>query len=200
VAPLAGGGRGDGVSLPLRPLRVVVTGSESTGKTTLAGALAARFGAPWSAEYARLYLERVARPLGPGDVESIARGQLEAEDAVRRTAAGLAVHDTDLLSTVVYARHYYGRCPAWIERAALERRADLYLLCHPDVPWVADGLQRDREQARAALHRLFGETLAEFAVATVDIRGSWTERAAAAESAIAQRVGGRDAGPARRER
>ncbi len=182
------------MSEPAGRLRVVVTGSESTGKTTLAGGLAARFGAPWSPEFARLYVDRVARALGPDDVVPIARGQLEAEDAVLRTASALAVHDTDLLSTVVYARHYYGSCPAWIERAALERRGDLYLLCHPDVPWVRDGLQRDREPERALLHRLFREALSEFAVPTLDIQGSWSERAAAAEDAVAAWIRGRNAG------
>ena len=51
--------------------------------------------------------------------------------------------DQDLLSTVVYARHYYGDCPPWIERLAVERLGDLYLLCPPDVPWSADR-RRDR--------------------------------------------------------
>ena len=71
----------------------------------------------------------------------------------------VVVKDTDLVSTVVYASHYYGSCPAWIERAARERLGDLYLLLHPDVPWVADGLQRDRPADRARLHQLFRERL-----------------------------------------
>ena len=45
--------------------------------------------------------------------------------------------DTDLVSTVVYSRHYYGDCPAWIEAAAVRRLADLYLLHDIDVPWTA---------------------------------------------------------------
>jgi NadR type nicotinamide-nucleotide adenylyltransferase len=164
-------------------LRVVVTGSESTGKTTLARGLAARFGTVWSKENARIYLDAVRRPLGPEDVEPIARGQIALEDAARDTARRLVVHDTDLLSTVVYARHYYGACPEWIERAARERRGDLYLLCHPDVPWVADWLQRDRPGLRDEVHERFCDALVEFGARVVDIRGDWSARAAAAESA-----------------
>ena len=172
---------------PAGPLRVVVTGSESTGKTTLAADLAAHLEAPWSRESARVYVERVARELGPSDVEPIARGQIAGEDCAIAAARGVVIHDTDLISTVVYARHYYGACPAWIVEAARERRADLYLLCHPDVPWVSDGLQRDRGWLREELHSHFVDALAEFGAAVVDVRGDWPERSRLALRAIAER-------------
>ncbi|MDV7398455.1 ATP-binding protein, partial [Arthrospira platensis SPKY1] len=59
------------------PLRIALTGPESTGKTTLAKALAARFDTVWAPEYARTYLERLGRPYQYGDLEVIARGQRE---------------------------------------------------------------------------------------------------------------------------
>lgn len=170
-------------------LGVVVTGSESTGKTTLARDLAARFGTTWSKENARLYVDSVRRPLGPEDVEPIARGQIALEDEARTRARRLVVHDTDLLSTVVYARHYYGVCPEWIERAARERLGDLYLLCHPDVPWVADWLQRDRPGLREEVHERFRDALQEFGAPVVDIRGDWLARTAAAETAVTTLLG-----------
>jgi NadR type nicotinamide-nucleotide adenylyltransferase len=165
-------------------LRVVVTGSESTGKTTLARDLARHFATAWSRENARLYVDEVRRPLGAEDVEPIARGQVELEDAARRAARRVVIHDTDLLSTMVYARHYYGECPEWIERAARERRGDLYLLCHPDVPWVADWLQRDRPGQRAELHNRFLAALHEIGARCVDIRGSWPARSSRATAAV----------------
>jgi NadR type nicotinamide-nucleotide adenylyltransferase len=170
-------------------LRVVITGSESTGKTTLARDLAARFGTAWSRENARLYVDSVRRPLGPEDVEPIARGQIALEDEARARARRLVVHDTDHLSTVVYARHYYGACPEWIERAARERRGDLYLLCHPDVPWVADWLQRDRPGLRDEVHLRFRAALEEFGAPAVDIRGDWLARAEAAAAAVTTLLG-----------
>ena len=158
--------------------RVVVTGSECTGKTTLAAELAARFRTAWSPEFAREYLDGEGPPLTAADVEPIARGQVAGEEAAERRARGLLVLDTDLLSTVVYARHYYGTCPEWIVRAARERRADLYLLLHPDVPWIADGAKRDRPHARERLHGLFREVLDDLGARVVDLRGSWPERGA----------------------
>lgn len=174
-------------------LRVVVTGSESTGKTRLAAQLAARFAAPISPENARLYLDSIGRPLAASDVEPIARGQIAGEDQAIARAAGLAVHDTDLVSTVVYARHYYAACPAWIEQAARARRAQLYLLCHPDVPWIADGLQRDRGWMREELHALFVEALAELGAQVVDVRGDWASRHELAGRAVARLVAGQPA-------
>jgi NadR type nicotinamide-nucleotide adenylyltransferase len=171
-------------------LTVVVTGSECTGKSTLAAALAHRFAAPWSREFAREYVENGHLVLDAGDVEPIARGQLAAELAAERQAtragARVVVRDTDLLSTVVYSRHYYGDCPPWVATSALERAGDLYLLLSPDVPWVADGV-RDRpdDEARAEIHRLFVETLAAAGARVVDVSGDWRAREAAAVSAVA---------------
>jgi NadR type nicotinamide-nucleotide adenylyltransferase len=164
-------------------LRVVLIGSESTGKTTLAQALAAELGVPWVPEYARQYLDQKGAALTSEDVEPIARGQMAGEDAAR-SPGGLLVLDTDLVSTTVYARYYYGSCPPWIERAARERRAQLYLLLHPDVPWVADGANRDRPGARPELHELFRARLEAIGARVVSVRGSWAERAQTARDAI----------------
>ena len=166
---------------------VVVTGSESTGKTTLAGDLARHFETAWAPEFSRTYLdEKTARtglPLDASDVEPIARGQIAVEDRAIAEARGLAVLDTDLVSTTVYARHYYGSCPAWIDQAARERRGDLYLLCDIDVPWVADQA-RDRPHDRAHMHGLFVAALEALGARYVTIRGSWAERRQLAIAAV----------------
>jgi NadR type nicotinamide-nucleotide adenylyltransferase len=164
-------------------VRIVLTGPESTGKSVLAAALAHAYGAPLSLEYAREYAEG-RDTLGPDDVEPIARGQIAAEDRARAAGgAALVLHDTDLVSTVLYARHYYGDCPAWIVDAARTRRADLYLLCAPDVPWATDPV-RDRPHARDELFAEFRATLDAFGCPVVEIRGDWAEREMAARRAV----------------
>jgi predicted tellurium resistance membrane protein TerC/nicotinamide riboside kinase len=167
----------------VRPLKVVVTGSECTGKTTLARSLAARFEAPYVPEFCRGYQDALGRPLDEGDVEPIARGQVAEADAAEARATRLLVLDTDLVSTVVYARHYYGRCPAWVEEAARERRADLYLLCAPDLPWKADG-QRDRGDRRDEMHRLFAGALAELGAEVRLVAGPGPGRESDATAAV----------------
>ena len=152
--------------------RVCLIGPECTGKTTLAQQLSAHFGAPWVPEFAREYAERVARELTVDDVELIGRGQMALEDAAGGTPAvpGLLILDTDLISTVVYARHYYGQCPMWIEAAARARKADLYLLTDIDLPWVADSL-RDSAAPRESLYAQFAQTLKDYDANVATITG-----------------------------
>lgn len=166
---------------------VTVTGSECTGKTTLARDLARHCDTVSVPEFARDYLDQktatTGLPLDASDVEPIARGQIAAEDRGIPAAKGLVILDTDLLSTMVYARHYYGACPAWIEQAARDRRADLYLLCDIDVPWVPDRA-RDRPHMREHMHALFVEALETLGARYVTIRGGWDERLTEAVAAV----------------
>lgn len=170
------------------PRRVVLTGSESTGKTTLAIQLAARFGGILVPEFARAYAAGIGRPLTFEDHAPIARGQVAAEDALiprgwKTTDAGLVVQDTDLLSTAIYCGHYYGHCPAWLSEAARARRPDLYLLMETDVRWVPDGV-RDRGERREEVQQLFREAVARSGAAFLPVTGSWDERLRVASAAV----------------
>jgi NadR type nicotinamide-nucleotide adenylyltransferase len=173
-------------------LRVTLIGPECTGKTWLAADLAGHYGVPWSPEHAREYVERHGQALGYGDVEPIGTGQRTGEDAAiaLATAGGtaLVLHDTDLVSTAVYSRHYYGDCPAWIEDQARHRLADLYLLHHVDVPWVEDGLQREQPERREELLSRFRSTLRGLEATVAEIFGSFEERRRRAVAAIDARL------------
>jgi nicotinamide riboside kinase len=108
------------------------------------------------------------------DVEAIARGQLAQESRALMTGAPLIILDTDLMSTAVYAEHYYGWCPAWVRRATLGR-SGLYLLLGTDVPFVPDptrGPAVRREELQDRFVRMLDGTGVEYAV----ISGSWEER------------------------
>jgi NadR type nicotinamide-nucleotide adenylyltransferase len=155
--------------------RVVLTGSESTGKTTLAARLAVHYGVEWVPEFVREYAVRKSAPLDFDDHGPIARGQLEVEDAYRRRAElrgdGLLIGDTDLLSTVVYCAHYFGRCPPWIEEAARARQPDLYLLLDIDIPWLPDPV-RDRGESREEMQALFRDAVERSGVPFLLIAGT----------------------------
>lgn len=169
--------------------RVTVTGSESTGKTSLAERLARRFDTVWSREFSREYALQ-KKTLDASDVEPIARGQMRNEDNLLRHAHTLAILDTDLLSTVVYAKHYYGDCPAWVEHAAQARLADLYLLCDIDVPWLPDPA-RDRPHARPELHAAFAAQLEQYGARYALVRGGWSAREALAVAAVEELMAGK---------
>lgn len=163
--------------------KVVLTGSESTGKSELAARLGAHFSAPVSREFVRDYAAKLDRPLGFPDHGIIAHGQMAVEDEAIARASAYVILDTDLVSTAVYCKDYFGYCPPWIEEDALRRAGDLYLLLRPDIPWVPDGL-RDRQHHREEMHALFAEKLASMGVRVVEIGGEREERFAAAVQAI----------------
>ncbi len=165
-------------------IHVVVTGSECTGKTTLAEALAVHYQTACVPEFARRFVAEKGAAPDFDDVESIARGQMRLADRHKNTARRILIHDTDLLSTVVYSHHYWGDCPAWIEDALRARAGDLYLLADIDVPWVADGDQRDRGNRRQEMHQLFRAALAARALPFVELRGSHEQRLRIAIAAI----------------
>ncbi len=177
----------------MKPARVVLIGPECTGKTRLASDLAELYGVPWSPEHARTYVEGCARPLAYADVEPIARGQIEGEDAAiaRATGAGarFVLLDTDVVSTMVYSRHYYDDCPVWIEAEAVRRLGELYLLHHIDVDWQADGLQREQPERREELFVRFRLTLELLGATVAEIEGDWDERRRRAVAAIAAVTG-----------
>jgi len=164
-------------------IRVVLTGSESTGKTVLAHRLGDHFGVPVAEEFVRAYAAERGGILGFADHGPIAKGQMASEDAAVARAKDLVILDTDLVSTVVYCDHYFGKCPAWIEEKARERAGDLYLLMQPDVPWVPDGV-RDRGERRDEMHALFRDKLSAMGLRFVEIGGDREARFVAAKRAI----------------
>jgi NadR type nicotinamide-nucleotide adenylyltransferase len=164
-------------------IKVVVTGSESSGKTELATRLAERYRAPLAREFVREFAAVRGGKIDYGDHGPIARGQMASEDAAVSAATEIAILDTDLFSTVAYCEHYFGRSPEWIVEEARKRAADLYLLVRPDIPWIADGI-RDRGERRDEMHALFHATLRAEKLRYVEIGGDRSERLAAAVDAI----------------
>ena len=156
--------------------RVVLIGPECTGKTGLAQLLARELHTVWVPEYAREHAEQKKSVLTAADVEPIARGQIASEDRIAPAASRVAILDTDLLSTVVYARHYYGACPPWIEDEARRRRADLYLLLDTDVPWLPDPARDAGDDRREDLFDAFRAALDEFGTRWEIVSGDWEKR------------------------
>jgi len=166
-----------------RPRRICFIGPECTGKTVLAQRLARELGAVCVAEYAREYAEARGNELSAADVEPIARGQMANEDAAGD--ADPIVLDTDLLSTLVYARHYYDACPPWIEDEARRRRADLYLLMDTDIAWQSDAARDSGGDSREDLFDAFRCALDELDARWIIVSGTGEERWQAVRSAAA---------------
>ena len=134
-------------------LKIIITGPESSGKTTLCKALSKHFNLPFSKEYARTYIDALDRDYIMDDLLLIAKGQLESE-------FNSQLLDSDLITIKIWSEYKYGSCDKWIfdqiEIQKTEKR--FYLLCKPDIPWQADN-QRENPNDREALFKIYKEEL-----------------------------------------
>lgn len=165
--------------------RVSVFGPESCGKTTLCRDLAPRFGGVWAPEYARTWLEEQPDPtVSPEGLRAIVRGQVATEEALARAAERALICDTDPLLTAVWSEALFGAVDPWIVAAAGERRYDLTLLVDVDVPWEVDPVRYLGDAGRAGFYERCEAILRAHGRPFVRIRGSRSERLAAATAAI----------------
>lgn len=168
----------DFLSLAARPYflkKIVITGSESTGKTTLCRKLAEYFQTEWVPEYGRVYLENKGSEMEKSDLEIIGKGQAELEDRLARTANRVLICDTDLIITEMYSEWYYGFSPDFVKEEIRKRTYDLHILLEPDVPWVSDGL-RDFPDRRIEFRDELLKKLTEYQRRYVLISGNYEER------------------------
>ncbi len=173
----------DGSSSGPGPVKVVIIGPESTGKTTLAKQLAAHFHTKWVPEYAREYLDRLGRSYREEDLVEIAKGQLVTENRIAKSCAQLMICDTDFLVLKVWSDYKFGRCDPYIENQLIQNPCKLYLLSGVDVPWQFDP-QRENPTDRSHLYALYLKELKALQTPFQEISGSPKERFTAAIEAI----------------
>ncbi len=128
----------------------VLTGPESSGKSTLAHDLGAHFAAPCVAEAARLYLQDKTTYV-PSDLLEIARLQQQAE---QRTQGDLVFADTDLQVIYIWWQEKFGPAPERLSQAYADQSERHYLLCRPDLAWAHD-LMRENPHDRGRLYALY---------------------------------------------
>ena len=135
-------------------IRVFLTGPESTGKTDLTRALAAKFNTGSIEEYAREYVLNLNRPYNYKDVIHIALKQVEQLKDYSEKKHSLLFVDTYLVITKIWFVEVFGKYPDWIDTEIEKTGNDLYLLCKPDIPWVKDEV---RENGGVMREILFNE-------------------------------------------
>ncbi|MCS0607494.1 ATP-binding protein [Massilia solisilvae] len=158
------------------PARIVILGAESSGKSTLAEALAAHYGTVWVPEYLREFVETRGRVPFEEDQFGIARTQRERENALAERASRFLFCDTSPLMTAIYSRAYWNRVDAQLAALASAHDYALTLVAAPDVPWEPDGLQRDGIERRQEVHRMVIETLDERRIPFVQVGGDLPQR------------------------
>lgn len=182
---------------------IAIVGAESSGKSTLARALTARLRADGLEavcvdEYLREFCDRHGRTPRPDEQAAIAAEQGRRIEAARRSRllpVDVVVADTTALMTAVYSEMIFGDRSLHEDALATHRQADLTLLMALDLPWVADGLQRDGPQVRAPTDRLLRGLLLGAGLGFSVVAGQGEARLQAALSAWAAWQRGRGPKP-----
>ncbi|HET9820510.1 MAG TPA: AAA family ATPase [Burkholderiaceae bacterium] len=170
---------------------IAIVGAESTGKSTLAAALAARVAVETGLacthvdEELRTWCERAGRVPRPEEQRAVAEAQ-QARIAEAAAAHDVVVADTTALMIAVYSRLVYDdrSLDAWAGQAHAHSVTHT-LLTALDLPWVSDGLQRDGPHVRAPVDALVRELLCAHGIAWSLVSGQGVARLDAALDAVA---------------
>ena len=167
---------------------VALVGAESTGKTQLSAALREALTTRECrvavvAEYLREFCEAHGRT--PRQHEQV---HIAAEQTVRIAAAArdhdIVIADTTALMIAVYSDHVFGDRSLYASAEAAHARCPLTLLTALDLPWQADGLQRDGPQVREPIDALVRAALGRAGTGYAVVSGSGPARLAAALAAV----------------
>lgn len=187
---------------PRPALRIAIVGAESTGKTALAAALAERLAqhtgwrCTWVPEWLRTWCDRAGRTPRRDEQRAIAEQQQALiEDAA--ASHDLVVCDTTPLMTAVYSRLLFWDTTLDAYAVARQREVSLTLLTALDIPWVADGLQRDGPQVRGPVDETVRELLTEQRLPWARVAGEGEARVENAAAVVTTHLRGRGLLPRR---
>jgi nicotinamide riboside kinase len=170
------------------PFIVAVLGAESTGKTTLARQLADHFSALGRLAVAvpealRDWCGAQGRTPRPEEQMGIAEEQQRRVDEAARTHQ-VVIADTTAVMVAIYSAMLFKDGSLYRIAVDSQRGYDVTLLTGLDIPWVADGLQRDGPHVREPVDGLVREMLDSAAIPYRVIYGTGSERLASALAAI----------------
>ncbi|CAN5704491.1 nicotinamide-nucleotide adenylyltransferase [soil metagenome] len=153
--------------------KICFYGPESTGKTTMAKMMAERCQTTWVPEAARELL--VSNEFSVDDIIriGITHDNYIAEKSA--TANRVLFYDTDVLTTQIYAKHYFGFVPSILFELEQKTSYDIYFLMDIDIPWIEDHL-RDHGERREEMMHLFKAELEKRNIPLILISGDHKER------------------------
>ena len=169
-------------------LKIALLGAESTGKTPLARDLAAHFDSLGRSAIAvpealRDWCAANGRTPRPEEQLGIAQEQeRRVEEASRR--ARVVIADTTAVMVAIYSAMLFEDHSLYRFAVERQRGYDATLLTALDLPWIADGLQRDGPHVRAPVDAQVRDILARHAIDFRVVYGAGDERLRNALAAI----------------
>lgn len=121
--------------------KVVFLGAESTGKSTLAQALAEATGEPYVEEVGRTLWVEAGGDLPLAEYVTICREHVRLEDEAVPRARRFVFVDTNAITTQEYAFFFFGECPPEVQAYAdrCRQRYAHTFVCAADIPFDQDG-------------------------------------------------------------
>lgn len=148
----------------MNKIKIVITGAESTGKSTLCAKLAEHYNTIWLPEFAREYVETLDRPYTYDDVVAIAKKQIILEEEYFKKVDKILFVDTSLIITKVWFEIVYKKKPDWLAKKINTSKANFYLLCNNDVEWQQDTVRENGGEMRDKLFKIYHNELIELGI------------------------------------
>lgn len=174
-------------------MQIALLGAECTGKTQLSHALVHALSSEGAdtayavPEVLRAWCAQHGRTPQPDEQEAIAHEQAQAQRVASALAHTFTVADTTPLMTAVYSDVLFQDPSLYPFALDHQRQYDLTLVMGLDLPWVADGVQRDGPLVRAQVDARLRQVLDAHALRYTVVYGIGEQRIDCALQAIAHR-------------
>lgn len=168
--------------------KIAILGAECTGKSELAKALSQRlsegeFTARWIPEVLRDWCDQEGRT--PLAHEQCAIASTQMRQTQNALPCDFLLVDSPALMTAVYSDLYFSDKSLYpIALDHLRRHYQLTLVMGLDLPWIADGIQRDGPPMRQQVNHRLRQTLDDALVPYTVIYGTESARVDSAMRAI----------------
>lgn len=164
-------------------IRIVITGAESSGKSSLTEHLGEVFKLPYALEYARYYLEENGPEYDLEQLREMSCLHLTYQQEKVPTSIPCGIFDTDLINYKIWAEEVFGCCPLEVSTGIEQESSHVYLLCKSDLPWDHDPLRENRYDCQHLYQRHLDEII-RLNRPYEEVEGYGKERTTNAEAAL----------------